>query len=134
MAKLTARGRYVLVEVVKEWTAEQLMRRERRVWGEFETDGVTPRKQSVIWERVTRRLMSDNKVLEKVDCVFQSDWEPGGRRHSWGWKVHGKAKVTPAEFARIYRDGTEGMIAKGLTSSWAVTFEHPNPAIYRKAV
>lgn len=65
MAKLSARGRKEVARLSKEGD---------------------PGRELVSWERVTVTLMSDGKVLEKRDVVFQSD----GRKHTWGWKVRGK--------------------------------------------
>lgn len=136
MAKLSARGRYTVVEAVREKTREQLqlaherklekMRAEGR-GAEIEKYPASYGHQSTIWERVTVRLMSDGKVLEKLDIRFYPDEKPwpgeeNGRFHSYGWKVKGKAKVPPSEFAAIYRDGTEEMKAKGKVSSWTVTY------------
>ena len=112
MAKLGARGRTVKVEAVKEYTREQLASAyEKRYPGE------TP---LTIWERTTHRLMSDGKVLEKRDVQFQPDWlDKSGRKHSYGWKVHGtlKAGITAEDFARIYSKPRKD----GSPSRWTVT-------------
>lgn len=145
MAKLSARGRYMVVEAVREKTADELQarldrRKERdKVRADNPNDpSITPEQweriysgiggiSSTIWERETIRLMSDGKVLEKWDVRFRPDAQPypgeeTGRYHSYGWKVKGKAKVDAATFERIYRDGTEEMQARGKASSWTVTY------------
>jgi hypothetical protein len=129
MAKLNARGRTVKVEATKEYSAEQLQRAHDKYiaraypTGTFDDGqpiGETTRKALTIWERVTRRLMSDGTILEKRDVRFQPDWmDKDGRRHSYGWKVHGKLKpgLTADDFARIYSDNRKD----GSPSTWTVT-------------
>jgi hypothetical protein len=115
MAKLSARGRTVQVEAVREYSAAQLQAQHDRIYpGKV---GETPLTQ---WERKTRRLMSDGTILEKLDVKFQPDWlDKTGRRHSYGWKVHGKLKagITAADFARVYSAPRKD----GSPSSWTIT-------------
>lgn len=84
MAKLSARGRKELYRVSLEAV-------------------VTDPDRLVTWERTTKALMSDNKVLEKRDVRFKPDSiHPEGQRHSYGWTVRGKLK---AGFApEVWRD------------------------------
>lgn len=43
------------------------------------------------WERVTRVYLSDERVLEKRDVKYApSEFDPKGRKHTWGWKSKGK--------------------------------------------
>jgi hypothetical protein len=152
MAKLSARGRYQIAEAVREYTAEQIQDRQERHNGgptkymcpqcfvhvDRESENATcghcgqaniearPNLSLTIWERVSRRLMSDGTILEKRDVRFRPDAEPysgeeNGRYYSYGWKVHGKVKVSAAEWVTFYRDGTERMRAEGRTSPWTVT-------------
>jgi hypothetical protein len=82
MAKLSARGRKELVRVSRTLT-------------------LSPEESSVTLERrTTLALMDDRTVLEKLDVVFRSD----GAKHSYGWKVRGKAKegVTVDAFLKAY--------------------------------
>jgi hypothetical protein len=153
MAKLSARGRTAIAEAVREHTAEQLQSTwERHNGGSLKylcpdcfmhvestqcsqpctregCNGVIearPNLSLTIWERVSRRLMSDGTILEKRDVRFRPDARPypseeNGRYYSYGWKVHGKVKVSAAEWVTFYRDGTERMRAEGRTSPWTVT-------------
>jgi hypothetical protein len=81
--------------------------------------------------------MSDGTILEKSDVRFQPSpncsWEdPNGRRHSYGWKVHGKIKagVTPEKFAEVYAANTKS----GKPSPWTVTAgNRPAPVIISQA-
>ena len=59
MAKLSARGRTVQVEAVIEYDATRLQARHDKL---FHDD----KPALTIWERKTHRLMSDGKVLEKL--------------------------------------------------------------------
>ena len=57
------------------------------------------------WERTTLAVMSNGRVLEKLDVHFKPDaFEPTGRRHSYGWKVKGKLATgkTPETFRAAY--------------------------------
>ena len=57
------------------------------------------------WERMTLAVMSNGRVLEKLDVHFKPDaFEPTGRRHSYGWKVKGRlaAGKTPETFRAAY--------------------------------
>lgn len=124
MAKLSARGRYMLVEVSRERTKDWLQDRFNKLQAAGRAIGDKP---LTIWERQTRRLMSDGSILEKLDVRFQPDhMDPNGRRYSYNWKVHGKLKagLTADDFLRIYRDGTEEMQAGGRKSTWEVTNKH----------
>lgn len=146
MAKLSARGRTCIVEVTREYTAEQLQTAtDRRVardypdgtWTHSGTNGPEPIPDSIrlsltVWERKTRRLMSDGKILEKLDVRFRPDgctWDDArGRLHSYGWKVHGTLKpgITSAEFTRIY---TAPSSKTGAPSTWTVTQGAIVPAV-----
>lgn len=112
MAKLSARGRKVLVAVTREYDQATLERAsEHRGFGPSLT----------VWERCSRRLMSDGTVLEKRDVRFRPSLnplpydDPKGDRHSYGWKVHGKIKagITPAAYQQIYleprKDGSPSL-------------------------
>ena len=121
MAKLSARNRTCHVEITREFDAVTLQAAHDRFEASLKPD-YTPGSDKALttWERTTRRLMSDGTVLEKRDVRFQPDWlDKDGRRHSYGWKVHGKLKqgLTPADFARIYRNPTKS----GKPSPWTVT-------------
>jgi hypothetical protein len=97
MAKLSARGRRELARVSRE--------------------KLTPESALVSWEKTTVALMSDGSVLEKSDVRFKPDqYDPGGRRHSYGWTVKGKVKagLTPRQFVEIYEK--RGFVAEGVTS------------------
>ena len=96
MAKLSAHNRKELIRLEKEIPVK-------------EDDDLT-------YDRRTLAFMSDGKILEKRDVVFKPkfDWDsPQGRRHTWGWKVKGKAKegLTPERFAEIY--SKIGYVVKG---------------------
>src|SRR3954469_16164120 len=125
MAKLSARGRFCLTEVTREYTAEHLQTLHDRYQRSYVADYVDGSDlASTVWERKTRRLMSDGSILEKLDIRFRPDplntWDdPSGRRHSYGWKVHAKVKpgVTAAEFARIYTADDK----HGRPSAWRMT-------------
>jgi hypothetical protein len=117
MAKLNARGRTVQVEASREYSESQLQAAHDR----HNPDGLP---SLCIWERRTRRVMSDGKVLEKLDVRFRpspnAPWEdPRGEKHSYGWKVHGKLKTgkTADDYARIY----EAPRKDGSPSPWTVT-------------
>ena len=113
MAKLSARGRMLKVEAVREYSETQLQAASDRI----RPDGGP---SLTTWERKTRRLMSDGTILEKLDVIFRpSAWERDGQRHSYGWKVHGKLKsgLTAEDFARVYSSPRKD----GSPSSWTVT-------------
>lgn len=89
MAKLSARGRYELVEVSKELPGYNMSNGE----------------PLTTWERLTKRLMSDGTILEKRDVRFAPEpFNPEGRYYSYGWKVAGKIKpgLSVAQFAEVY--------------------------------
>ena len=122
MAKLSARGRKQVAEAVREYTAKQLQARHDAIETSYKPDYVAGSDPSLTtWERVTRRLMSDGKILEKRDCLFRPGPydPPSGRRHTYPWKVRGQLKsgLTPADFVRIYRENTKS----GKPSPWTVT-------------
>lgn len=125
MAKLSARNRTTVVEASREYSLEMLQRAHDRYQASYVPDYVAGADPSLtVWERVTRRLMSDGSILEKRDVRFRPtpncSWEdPQGRRYSYGWKLRGKIKagLTPADFARIYSAPRKD----GSASSWAVT-------------
>lgn len=85
MAKLSARGRKEIARVSRE---------------SIVSDSVF-----VTWRRVTRALMSDNTILEKLDVRFApTQYHPDGELHSYGWKVAGKLKadIDPAKLLEKY--------------------------------
>lgn len=117
MAKLNARGRRAIVETVREYSAEQLQAAHDR---RYPAGSPLSGPALTIWERTTRRLMSDGTILEKRDVQFQPDWlDKHGRKHSYGWKVHGKLKagLTAEDFARVYAQPRKD----GSPSAWTVT-------------
>jgi hypothetical protein len=69
MAKLKAYGRSEVARYVRERT--------------IIPDPSDP--APIVWERVTRALMSDRKVLQKRDVRWLD-----GMRHTYGWSVRGK--------------------------------------------
>ena len=113
MAKLNARGRTCLAEVSREYTEEQLQRQHDKYTDSY---GGERGPSLTNWERATKRLMSDGKVLEKRDVRFRPDWlDKAGRRHSYGWKVAAKLKPgkSTADFLAVYtaprRDGSPSL-------------------------
>ncbi len=134
MAKLSARNRQTTVEVVREYDAAILQAGHDRYEASYKPDYVAGSDPSLtVWERCTRRLMSDGTILEKRDVRFRPSpactWEdPNGRRYSYGWKVHGKLKagLTADDFARIYSADRKS----GRPSPWTVTVgNRPAPVI-----
>lgn len=125
MAKLSARGRTCLAEATREYTAEQLQSAHDRYKASYTPDYLAGSDLALtVWERKTKRLMSDGTVLEKIDVRFRPSpncsWEgPQGRRHSYGWKVSGKLKAgkTAEDFRAIYSADTKA----GKPSPWTVT-------------
>lgn len=126
MAKLNARGRTVKVEAVREYDETILQRAHDRYERSYKADYADGSDPSLtIWERCTRRLMSDGTILEKRDVRFRPanpplSWEdPKGRYYSYGWKVHGKLKqgLTPDDFARICTEPRKD----GSPSVWTVS-------------
>ena len=73
MAKLSARGRTVLMRATKE--AE------------------TPNDEATSWAKTTRAWMSDGNVLEKRDVMFRPIGSMPAGKHSYGWKQAGKIKA-----------------------------------------
>lgn len=123
MAKLSARGRKAVVECTREYTADQLQAAHDR---HYPIGDPLSGKALTIWERTTRRLMSDGTILEKRDVQFQPDWlDERGRKHSYGWKVHGKLKtgLTADDFARVYAQPRKD----GSPSSWSVSRDAIGP-------
>lgn len=120
MAKLSAKGRTTVVEVTREYDRATLQTAHDRYQRSYKPDYVGGSDVALTqWERVTRRLMSDGSVLEKRDVQFQPDWlDKQGRKYSYGWKLHGKLKagLTPADFARVYREPRKD----GRLSPWTV--------------
>jgi hypothetical protein len=84
MAKLGTRG---------HGAREELARVEK-------VEDVQDAESGVEWRRVTFTLMSDRKVLRKLDVRFRADSFSGPRKHSYGWKNYSKVKegVTPEQW------------------------------------
>jgi hypothetical protein len=100
MAKLSARGRMELARVSRERSICAVVYSERKYeWGAAPIAcsltaghaGDHSGESLTTWERTERALMSDGKILEKLDCMFSHG------RHSYGWKVRAAVKtgVTP---------------------------------------
>lgn len=123
MAKLTARGRSVVYAITREYSEAQLQAHHDKLYPE----GDPLRGQSLcIWERKSKRLMSDGKILEKLDVRFRPDqFDPKGRYHSYGWKVSGtlKAGVDPARWLEIYL----APMKSGAPSPWSVDGDKSRP-------
>jgi len=128
MAKLSARGRKELARVVREKVQPDLekcstcqgsgqytssdpkmagMFPELPVGVCFSCKGAGQKPPSTVWERTTKTLMSDGKILEKWDVRFRPHMSydpPEGNFHSYGWKVYGKAKagLTAERFIEVY--------------------------------
>lgn len=128
MAKLSAYGRVMVHEVTRDYSEAALQAAADRRNVEMYPDGTwinlagerEPLPESIrlsltVRDRVTRRLMSDGKVLEKLDVWFRGD----NRFHSYGWKVKGrlKAGITPARWLEIY---TAPGATTGKPSPWTV--------------
>ena len=64
MAKLSARGRYKLIQ--------------------WQSENDSPDSNLISYERRTYALMSDRRVLRKIDVQFKGE---GERKHSYGWKL-----------------------------------------------
>jgi len=73
MAKLSARGRWELVRMVKEVPHNGYMEPQVTVH--------------------TYTLMSDCCILRNLKATW-----PNGRKHNFGWKNLGKTKETPEQF------------------------------------
>src|SRR5437016_10851712 len=70
-----------------------------------ERERQTPDGDLTTWERTTITVMSNGRVLSKLDVRFKPDqYEPNGRLHSYGWKVKGKlaAGKTAESFEAAY--------------------------------
>jgi len=53
----------------------------------------TPEGDLTTWERDTFAVMSNGRILRRLDVRFRPDaYDPKGRLHSYGWKVYGKCK------------------------------------------
>lgn len=131
MAKLSARGRVMVHEVSREYDETYLQARTDARNVESYPDGTwlslsgvrEPLPDSIrlsltTRERVTRRLMSDGTVLQKIDVWFRGG-DPSRQYHSYGWKVKGKIKtgITPADWLSIY---TSPGAVSGTPSPWTV--------------
>lgn len=102
MAKLSARGRYTLATIEREFTTAQLQARHDHYIARAYPDGTysdgapigeSTRQALTVWELEQQRLMSDGQILSRRVVRFQPDpYDPHGRRHDYGWKVLGKAK------------------------------------------
>jgi len=78
MAKLSARGR----SEVKRWA--------------FSKDADQNPDEQITHERVDVALMSDGNILRKRTVWFKpSQFDPNGRKHDWGWKLHVKLNPSP---------------------------------------
>ena len=116
MAKLNARGRTCLAEVSREYTEAQLQKAHGRYTASY--NGASELSLTT-WERTTKRLMSDGKILEKRDVLFRrSQFETRDHRHSYGWKVAAQLKPgkTTADFIAVYT----GPRKDGSPSQWTV--------------
>lgn len=122
MAKLHARGRTIQAEATREYDAETLQRQHDRYVRTYTPGYIDGTDEALtIWERTTRRLMSDGRILEKRDVQFQPDWlDKAGRRHSYGWKVRGslKAGLTVEDFVTAYSEPGK---QTGRPSPWTVS-------------
>jgi len=70
-----------------------------------ERERETPGDDLCSWKRRTLAVMSNGRVLEKVNVMFRPDaFNPNDRRHSYGWKVKGRlgATATPETFRAAY--------------------------------
>lgn len=102
MAKLSAFGRKVLVQLSKREEKGDLVvacfcKGDPQC---FVCDGKGEKPSTTVWDRVTVALMSDGRILKKIDVLFRGDTKP----HSYGWKVAGKAKpgMTKEVFQAAY--------------------------------
>lgn len=121
MAKLKARGRTELARVSKEKTNPALVPCDgcegtgNRVSdlthlykvGDVCTacEGKGQKPPLTTWERRTLALMSDGKILEKLDVKFQPmSYESRVKPYSYGWKVKGSLKVgkTAEQWVAVY--------------------------------
>ena len=131
MAKLSARGRTCQAEVVREYTLDELQSAHDRYQASYTPDYVAGADPSLcVWERKTKRLMSDGTVLVKLDVRFrpsQYDHDPRGRKHSYGWKVEGtlKAGKTVADWTRTHLAPRKD----GNASPWTLTQGYVAPPV-----
>jgi len=133
MAKLSARGRKAEAEAVREYDEATLQRFHDRFERTYKADYIDGSDPSLtIWERCTKRLMSDGKILEKRDVRFRPSpnctWDdPKGRLHSYGWKVAATLKPgkTVDDFVAIYSGPTKS----GKPSPWTVSRTNLRPAV-----
>jgi hypothetical protein len=117
MAKLSARGRKELLRIERERDVPAIRQ-----------DGT---ESLTTWERTTRVVMSDGKVLEKFDVRFKPDnYRPNGEFYSYGWKVAGKAKpgktaadVVAAYMLRFNRSPEQPQ------TTWKIVSGGPKPVI-----
>lgn len=116
MAKLKARGRQELARVTREREICHAQYTERVYdWGTAPIycaltkghAGPHSGEALTLWERRTRTLMSDGKILEKLDVRFPNKYR-GDYLHSYGWKVRAKVTdgVTREAFVAAYTNPT----------------------------
>ena len=62
---------------------------------ELTRDIDTDSESAITWSRVTRAYMSRGIILEKRDVKFKPGPLDNGipRPHTWGWKIHARAKA-----------------------------------------
>jgi len=63
------------------------------------------RDTSIIWASWEYALMSNNRILSKHIVMFRpTAYDTQGRRHTWGWKVHGRLQtgLDVNDFVRTY--------------------------------
>jgi predicted kinase len=103
MAKLGARGRTELLRYSKEGPGD----------GDL-TD----------WERTSKAFMSDGTILVKRDVRFRAD-EMGGksRKHSYGWKVHGKVKPELKKDPARLREALVGVRDAARAKGWKIEMD-----------
>lgn len=124
MTKLSARGHHVIVRFSKELEKpatikcghceggkhlRDLIVRDKVYYKTGDVCTLCNGKGEVLpltkWEKKTIALMSNGKVLEKLDVIFHPNFfDLLGRKHSYGWKVKGKIKagLTVEDFVAIY--------------------------------
>jgi hypothetical protein len=98
----------------------------------LEKERETPDGELTTWERKTRVVMADGKVLQKYDVQFKPDqFRPKGERYSYGWKLIAKAKPgkTAQDIVAVYLK----VIAEKPDAGWKVVSGGPAPVIISEA-